>query len=233
MGVKASVYVAGLERGVRPMGFWSMRIILSRCSTPWIAACRPGSCRARWRAQSSCLKTMSLISELLPEPETPVTQVNSPRGMRASMFLRLCWRAPFDDQPLAVAATALAGNRDGFLAREIAAREGLGAVLNVARRAAGHQLRRALARPGAKVDDHIGLAYGLFVVLDDDDRVADVAQALEGGQQPLVVAVVQANGRLVEDVQHPDQTGADLRGEADALGLAAGTGCVRRDRGVR
>ena len=97
-------------------------------------------------------------------------------------------------------------------------------MLDVARRAAGDQLAAALARAGAKVHDHIGLAHSLFVVLDDDDGVADVAQALEGVQQPLVVAMVQANGRLVENVQHADQAGADLRGEADALGLAAGQG---------
>ena len=44
---------------------------------------------------------------------------------------------PFDDQPLAVAATALAGDRDSFLARKIAAREGLGAVFYMTRRAKG------------------------------------------------------------------------------------------------
>ena len=44
---------------------------------------------------------------------------------------------PFDDQPLAVALAALAGDRDSFLAREIAPGEGLGVVLDVARRAAG------------------------------------------------------------------------------------------------
>ena len=36
---------------------------------------------------------------------------------------------PFDDQPLAIAAATLARHRNGFLAGEIAAREGLGAVL--------------------------------------------------------------------------------------------------------
>jgi hypothetical protein len=35
---------------------------------------------------------------------------------------------------------------------------------------------------------------------------------------------VQADGRLVEDVHHAHQAGADLAGQADALGLAAGEG---------
>ena len=34
MGVKTPVYVAGLERGVRPMGDWSMAMTLSKYSMP-------------------------------------------------------------------------------------------------------------------------------------------------------------------------------------------------------
>ena len=48
------------------------------------------------------------------------------------------------------------------------------------------------------------------------------AQAGQGLDEPAVVALVQADGRLVEHVEHADQAGADLRGQADALGLAAG-----------
>jgi hypothetical protein len=68
----------------------------------------------------------------------------------------------------------------------------------------------------------VGLAHGLLVVLDDDDRVAEVAQLLERGEQAAVVALVQADRRLVEDVEHAHEARADLRGEPDALRLAAG-----------
>ena len=64
----------------------------------------------------------------------------------------------------------------------------------------------------------------LLVVLDHDDRVAQVAQADQGLDEPPVVPLVQADRRLVEDVEHPDQSGADLGGEPDPLGLAAGEG---------
>ena len=40
--------------------------------------------------------------------------------------------------------------------------------------------------------------------------------------QPLVVALMQADGGLVENVEHAAQPRADLRGEANALALAAG-----------
>ena len=59
-------------------------------------------------------------------------------------------------------------------------------------------------------------------MLDDDQRVAQIAQALERLEQAGVVALVQADGGLVEDVQNAHQRRADLRGQADALRLAAG-----------
>ncbi len=45
--------------------------------------------------------------------------------------------------------------------------------------------------------------------------------------EPLVVALVQTDRRLVEHVEHADETAADLRRQADALRLAA------RQRGRR
>ena len=73
-----------------------------------------------------------------------------------------------------------------------------------------------------EIDEIIGRADGVFVVLDDDDGVAEVAQFAQRGQQPLVVALVQADARLVEDVEDAGELRADLRGEPDALRLAAG-----------
>ncbi len=41
------------------------------------------------------------------------------------------------------------------------------------------------------------------------------------GEEALVVALVQADAGLVQDVEHADQPRSDLGGEPDALGLAA------------
>ena len=79
-----------------------------------------------------------------------------------------------------------------------------------------------LAGAGADVDDPVALADRLLVVLDDEHRVAEVAQPDERVDQPPVVALVQADRRLVEHVQRADQAGADLAGQPDALRLAAG-----------
>ena len=79
-----------------------------------------------------------------------------------------------------------------------------------------------LAGARAEVDQVVGGADRLFVVLDDDDAVALVAQPAERGQQAPVVALVQADRRLVEHVEDAGQVGADLRRQADALPFPAG-----------
>ena len=80
----------------------------------------------------------------------------------------------------------------------------------------------AHAGAGAEVDEVVGRPHRVFVVFDDDDRVAQVAELGERVEQPLVVARVQADRRFVEDVQHADEAAADLAGQANALRFAAG-----------
>ena len=63
-------------------------------------------------------------------------------------------------------------------------------------------------------------------MLNHNESVADVTQMLQGGNQPLVIPLMQANRRLIEHVQHPRQTGSDLGGKANTLRFPArkGTG---------
>src|SRR5690348_4055743 len=88
------MYVAGLERGVRPIGDWSTWITLSSCSSPLICRCAP----ARWRDLLSLFATAlystSLTSVDLPDPDTPVTEQNTPSGTLTLTDFRLCWVAP-------------------------------------------------------------------------------------------------------------------------------------------
>jgi membrane protein YqaA with SNARE-associated domain len=53
---------------------------------------------------------------------------------------------------------------------------------------------------GAYVDYMIGRTYDLLLVLDDDDRVAQIAKLFQHLYQAVGVARVQADARLVEDV---------------------------------
>ena len=75
--------------------------------------------------------------------------------------------------------------------------------------------------PGPMSTSQSAHAHHLLVVLDDDHGVAEVAQPLERADQLVVVALVQADRRLVEDVEHADELRADLRREPQALRLAA------------
>ena len=107
---------------------------------------------------------------------------------------------------------------------EVGARDGVRVGGDLFRRAGGHHVPAQLARARAHVYDVVRRADGVLVVLDHDDGVALVPQALEGGDEAVVVALVQADGGLVQDVEHAHEAGADLRGQADALRLSAGEG---------
>ncbi len=87
-----------------------------------------------------------------------------------------------------------------------------------------HDVSPVDAGARSDVDDPVGRADGVLVVFDHDQGVAEVAQRDEGFDQAAVVALVQADAGLVEHVEHAGEAGADLGGQADALGLSAGQG---------
>ena len=59
-------------------------------------------------------------------------------------------------------------------------------------------------------------------MLDDDERVAGVAQPLHHADHAAHVARMQADRGLVQNEKRVDERGAERRGEIDALDLAAG-----------
>src|SRR3954453_5138177 len=95
------------------------------------------------------------------------------------------------------------------------------------------QLRRALGDDRATpepalrphVDQPVGALDHVEVVLDDDDRVALVHQALEDEQQLADVLEVQAGGRLVEGEDRPPGGPLlQLAGQLDPRRLTTGEG---------
>src|ERR1041385_5141815 len=88
--------------------------------------------------------------------------------------------------------------------------------------ALGDDLAAGVAAFGAEVDDPVGALDDVEVVLDDDDGVAGVDEALQDAEQVLDVVHVQARRRLVEDVERaPGAALGQLGGQLDALRLAA------------
>ncbi len=87
-----------------------------------------------------------------------------------------------------------------------------------------NDLPAELAGAGAELDHEIGLGDRGQVVFHHHDGISGVPQAAEQGQEPVGVSRVEADGRLIEDVQGVHQPGAEGVAEGDALGLAAGEG---------
>ena len=76
--------------------------------------------------------------------------------------------------------------------------------------------------PGADVDHPVGAAYRVLVVFDDNQRVAEIAQVVQGFDEAFVVTLVQADTRLVQYIEHIHQLRAYLRSQADTLALSTG-----------
>ena len=75
---------------------------------------------------------------------------------------------------------------------------------------------------GADVDEVIGGPHGVLVMLHHDETVAQIPEVFQRRQQLIVVPLVQPDGRLVQNIQHPHQAATDLGGQPDPLALAAG-----------
>ncbi len=137
-------------------------------------------------------------------------------------FSRLCRLAP----AMSIAGVDLLTGRDGCSGclsgfSEKPAGDGGRICHEFGGRAVGDHFAAALARARPEIDHVRGAADRVFVVLDHEQRVALGLQLLERVEQDAVVARMQADGRLVEDVAHAAQVGAELRREPDALRFAA------------
>src|SRR5882762_351937 len=121
-----------------------------------------------------------------------------------------------------VGAAALFGDEDLRCAAEVLAGQGCRGGFDLGGFALGDEVAAGVAGAGAEVDDEIRATDGVFVVFDDEDGVAEIAKLLERAEKAGVVAGVQADAGLVENVENAAKARADLRGEADALGFAAG-----------
>jgi hypothetical protein len=132
-------------------------------------------------------------------------------------------RAGAADADLAAAGGAPRGRRqDRALSAQVGAGERVGrAGQHLGGTALEDHSSAVFPGAGSKVHYVVGGADRLLVVLHHDHGVAQIPQARQRRQQLPVVALVQADGRLVQHVQHAAEVRADLRGQPDPLALAA------------
>jgi len=88
-----------------------------------------------------------------------------------------------------------------------------------------HDPAAVMAGARAEVDDPVGVRHDGLVVLDHDDAVAGLHEAIQHVEQIVDVREVQARRRLVEHVHRPLLRHRD--GELEALSFPAGE-CVER-----
>jgi hypothetical protein len=158
---------------------------------------------------------------LLPLPETPVTAVNVPSGNGHVELLEVVLAGALDLEGLAIALAPLRGDGHRAIAAQVGAGDRAWLGEEVVEPTVGDDLAAVLPRPGADVDDPVRGPDRLLVVLDDEDGVAQVSKAGEGRDQLRVVALVETDRRLIEDVQDAHERRPDLGREPDPLSLAA------------
>ena len=78
------------------------------------------------------------------------------------------------------------------------------------------------ARSRTQIDHVIGGGNRVRIVLHDQHGIAQVAQAFQDFDQPVRVARMQADRRLIEHVERADQMRAERSRQLDALRFAAG-----------
>ena len=213
---------------MRPIGVWSISITLSKISMPSTAGVRA------WLDA----RAVEPVGERLEDDLVHERRLAGPRDARDADELAdreldveilevvLCGAA---DEERAVVLLPPLGHRDRALPGEELARDRFTHPLDLRGGAFGDDLAPVQPRARPHVDEPVGAAHHLLVVLDDEDGVADVAQPLKRVDQARVVALVEADRRLVEDVEHADQLRPDLRREPQPLRLTAGE---RRRRAV-
>ena len=138
--------------------------------------CLPGTAFAPFSLRAAADARTSFTRVLFPEPETPVTQVRSPTGNRASIPRRLCSRASRTVSQAPSGALVAAS----FCTESLPARKG--ARCETRAGCAAHSAgvpwnsRRPPLDPRlrAELEDLVGGAHRLLVVLNDDDGVAAV-----------------------------------------------------------
>src|SRR5438128_5871225 len=104
---------------------------------------------------------------------------------------------------------------------EVIGGKGILRVQDVFQLSLGHNFAAARSGARTKIDNVVGRPDCFFVVLDHDHGVPEVSQPSQCAKQTRVVALMQTYARLVQNVKHAGQSGANLCRQPDPLRFAA------------
>ena len=122
---------------------------------------------------------------------------------------------------------ALCGHVDRLTPGEVGAGDAVWVGHELLRGALADDLTAVLTGSWPYVDEVVGATHDVFVVLDDEDGIAEVAELFESFDEFVIVPLVEADRWFVEDIEDALELTADLGGKADALGFAAAQGIGR------
>ncbi len=222
MSSKTLMYVAGLERGVQADRRLVDRDHPVEMGKPFQLLVRPGV------ADSAVQIAAERFLEDIADQRT-LTRARHPGDAHEQAqryldvdVLQVVVRGPADHELLAVGGSAFRGHGDLFRPGEILPGDALRLGHHLLDRPRSDHGAPAHAGPRSEIDDVVGRPHRVLVVLHHDDRVSLIAEPGQRLQKPVVVARVQPDRRLIQDVEHADQPAADLPGQPDPLQLAAG-----------
>ncbi len=159
------------------------------------------------------------ISELLPEPATPVTTTSTPSGMSTSTSCEVVGGGAAHLELVPDGARTARFRRRPVV--EVPAGQRCRSFAVPSTLPSNSHLAAGRAGARAEVDHVVGDRDRLRLVLDHQHGVALVAQLQQQAVHPLDVVRVQPDRRLVEDVGHVGERGAEVADHLGALRLAA------------
>ena len=68
----------------------------------------------------------------------------------------------------------------------------------------------------------IGLHDHIFIMLDNQNGISDIAQVFQSRYQPGVITLMQSNAGFVQDIKYINKLGSNLSSKPYPLGFAAG-----------
>ena len=126
---------------------------------------------------------------------------HQPGGKTDGNIPQVIFPSAHDADPAILGRMPDLGHADGAFPGEELSGERLGIRHHFGDRARRDNLPATGPGVRTEIDEIIGGANGVFIVLNDDDGVAEIAQFAEGFEQPLVVALMEADARLIENVE--------------------------------